>query len=275
MITHMIIDIKRIMDGLVTQRDTFPGGPAAFFAQPGEITFVVKNIFYAAQTLTGDGVLSSVCDSGYLGTNNRPHRRWWKCVPRPCRAVDHRVLRINFGNKPAGFSYVHERTNPTTNLPLAIFLQTVLLAYKIWDADRRASAFRQSSMMPIVRVVMDAGALYSVTLLATLICFTQKSNGQYLLLDMITPIIAITFYMVIIRVGLAAQRQRSEQASSAASNNIHSSRHDGVQSLPMSRLQVHITKLRETDVDADVEAGVELDSRSDVERKASSFSNQV
>jgi hypothetical protein len=38
--------------------------------------------------------------------------------------------------------------------------------------------------IPILLVVVDAGALYSVTLLSALICFALGSNGQYVVLGM-------------------------------------------------------------------------------------------
>jgi hypothetical protein len=52
-------------------------------------------------------------------------------------------------------------------------------------------------------VVMDAGALYSFTVIAAVVCFAVESNGQYVVLDMVTPIISIAFYMVILRIGIA------------------------------------------------------------------------
>jgi hypothetical protein len=56
---HMIVDVARIEDGLVKYRDTFPGGPPAFFADVAQGTFVVKNVIYVMQTLLGDGVVVS------------------------------------------------------------------------------------------------------------------------------------------------------------------------------------------------------------------------
>jgi hypothetical protein len=53
----MIVDIIRIEQGLVTYRNTFPGGPAAFFADVTQVTFVVKNIIYTMQTMIGDGIV--------------------------------------------------------------------------------------------------------------------------------------------------------------------------------------------------------------------------
>jgi hypothetical protein len=54
---HMIVDIIRTEEGLVQYRDTFPGGPEAFFAEIARKTFVVKNAIFILQTLLGDGVV--------------------------------------------------------------------------------------------------------------------------------------------------------------------------------------------------------------------------
>jgi len=54
---HMVVDIVRIDEGLVKYRDTFPGGPVAFFGDVTQGTFVIKNAIYALQTLLGDGVV--------------------------------------------------------------------------------------------------------------------------------------------------------------------------------------------------------------------------
>ena len=55
----MVFDIIRIEEGLVFQRDTFPGGPSAFFADVAQLTFMARNILYIMQTLLGDGVVVS------------------------------------------------------------------------------------------------------------------------------------------------------------------------------------------------------------------------
>jgi hypothetical protein len=53
----MVIVIIRTEDGLVKYRDTFPGGPAAFFADISQETFVIECAIYILQTLLGDGVM--------------------------------------------------------------------------------------------------------------------------------------------------------------------------------------------------------------------------
>jgi hypothetical protein len=53
----MVVDMIRIENGFVTYRDTFPGGPAAYFADINEPLFIAKNSLVVFQTLVGDGVL--------------------------------------------------------------------------------------------------------------------------------------------------------------------------------------------------------------------------
>ena len=43
----------------MVQRNTFPGGPQAFFADVAQTTFISKNSIYTLQTLLGDGVVVS------------------------------------------------------------------------------------------------------------------------------------------------------------------------------------------------------------------------
>jgi len=59
-IQHFIINIIRVMQGLILFRDTYPGGPIGYFSDVSQWTFVSKNYVFAAQTLLGDGVVVSV-----------------------------------------------------------------------------------------------------------------------------------------------------------------------------------------------------------------------
>jgi len=45
------------MYGLILYRDTYPGGPVAYFLDVSQWTFYVKNQVYTAQTVVGDGVI--------------------------------------------------------------------------------------------------------------------------------------------------------------------------------------------------------------------------
>ena len=101
-----------------------------------------------------------------------------------------------------------------------------LLASRIWYIDRRTAglrAYQTSQLRKTLYTIINAGVIYNFTLLAVWICFSLESNGQRVALDIVShltsliymndshsaemlpcqivPIISITFYMVIIRVG--------------------------------------------------------------------------
>ena len=48
------------MNGLILYRDTFPGGPVAYFGDISQWTFNFKNYVYVIQMLIGDGVIVGV-----------------------------------------------------------------------------------------------------------------------------------------------------------------------------------------------------------------------
>jgi hypothetical protein len=127
-------------------------------------------------------------------------------------------------------------------------------------------------MWPVVRVILDAGILYSLSLLAALVCFIVKNHGHYVLLDMvripyysaqnstltstqIMPIISITFFMVIIRITITKNSSQASQEPSNSLSNYLARRSRGrisyidQQQYPMRRMEVHITQLTEHEFD--------------------------
>jgi hypothetical protein len=53
----MVVGIIHVENGLVKYRNTFLGGPVAFFADLPQEIFVVKNAILVLETLLGDGVV--------------------------------------------------------------------------------------------------------------------------------------------------------------------------------------------------------------------------
>ena len=47
------------MEGLILYRDSYQGGPIAYFSDVSLWTFSIKNHVYIVQTLIGDGVIVS------------------------------------------------------------------------------------------------------------------------------------------------------------------------------------------------------------------------
>ncbi|KAN0082388.1 hypothetical protein V8E55_008183 [Tylopilus felleus] len=243
---HLIIDIIRIMEGLILYRDTYPGGPISYFSNVSQWTFVTKNYLFTAQTLIGDGVVLYRC---YMVWQSKlimilPALLWCASaatgIGSPYTASKVTQSEV-FGGALSQWITAFWATALATNL-----LTTLLLVCRIWYVDHKATRLRahQSQLRPILHVLVDAGAIYSLTLLVALVCFVTGSNGQYVMLDMVTPIISITFYMVIIRVGLAA---RATQMTNLPLGNI--SVDHSLSAERRRRTQVRITTLTESKVD--------------------------
>jgi len=123
---------------------------------------------------------------------------------------------------------------------------SILLIGRIWYMDRKVMRLgaRESQLRPILHILIDAGAIYTLTLVVALICFLSQTNGHYVILDMVTPIISITFYMVIIRVWLTTRTTRTRDSplgNVSMENNLSAERR--------RRMQVHITTLTESKID--------------------------
>ncbi|KAG1850797.1 hypothetical protein DFJ58DRAFT_746360 [Suillus subalutaceus] len=245
---HMIVDIIRVEQGLVTYRNTFPGGPEAFFADIAQVTFVVKNIIYTMQTMVGDGMVIYRC---YVVWQSVwiiiiPSLLWFGITVCGCIAV----YSVSQATSEAGNIFA-KATGQWITAFYAMTLASNLwasgfLAYRIWRMERNVSAIRatkRGSMMPIVRVLADAAILYSVTLLSTLVCFVVENNGQYVMLDMIMPIISIAFYMVIIRMAI---KTRDHSYLSTVGMGSETAR-GTPQQYHMKPMEVHISRIMHDD----------------------------
>lgn len=244
---HMIVDIIRIEQGLVTYRDTFPGGPAAFFADVAQVTFVIKNIIYTLQTMLGDGMVIYRC---YIVWQSVwviiiPSLLWFGITV--CGACA--VYSVSQATSQAGNIFAKATGQWITAFYAMTLASNLLasgfLAYRIWMMERNVSSIRatKSSMMPIVRVLADAAILYSVTLLSALVCFVEANNGQYVILDMIMPIISIAFYMVIIRM---AMKTRNHSYLSTVGMGSETAR-GTAQQYHMKPMEVHISQITHED----------------------------
>ncbi|KAJ7573937.1 hypothetical protein C8J56DRAFT_1017464 [Mycena floridula] len=184
---HMVVDIKRIHEGFVTEPQS---------------TFIFKNAVYSFQTALGDGVV--IFRSTAVG-----------CVyTLSIPAADSQDIFVRRTGQWITSFY-------STTLACNFISKVSILAYRLWTIEQAVQRSRlgKSRTKHALLIIIDSGVLYSATLLAALVCFVQKSNGQYVVLDMVTPIISIAFYMVILRVAIAAS---SGSGSHGGSRNLSS-----------------------------------------------------
>ncbi|KAG2129193.1 uncharacterized protein EDB93DRAFT_1267015 [Suillus bovinus] len=266
---HMIVNTIRVEDGLVKYRDTFPNGPVAFFADPAQYTYTIKNALYISQTLLGDGVLTAV----------RLTRKIYRCyivwqsvliiiIPSMlwCSVAVSGVAIIYTFSQITSYSgqiYENEHGTPA-HWVNAFYASTIatnlsssaLLAYRVWMIERDVSTMRsrKNTMMPIVRVLVDSAILYSMALLTALIIYTRSNNGQLVIQEMLTPIISIAFYMVLIRVAVNRKHSHLSTIGPGMTDATDSST---LQQYSMQPLQFYRSKFTRNDDKAVYGIGIE------------------
>lgn len=242
---HLVIDIVRLEDGFVKYHD-IPGGPVAFFQDISQPTFVTKNLIYALQTMIGDGVVIYRCYVVWQSV-------WVIILPSIlwCGSSVAALVAPYYASRATGGDIY---TNRTAQWITALFVLTLstnlissgLLVYRIWTIERRVSANRATNgtMMPIVHVVIDAAIIYSAALFTILICFVCADNAQFIMLDMIMPIISIAFCMVLIRL---TPRKITPIYLPTYSTEINERERGDSQRYCMKPLQVHVSQWTHSD----------------------------
>lgn len=247
--THMIVTIIHVEDGLVKYRDTWPGGPTAFFANMTVETYVIKHALYIFQTVLADGVMVYRCY--VLWRSIRvvilPSMLWCGIIVTGTRAV--------YGNSQATANPGDVFAAGVENWIIAFFALTLttnilcsgLLAYRIWMIERAVSKMRatKGTMMQLVRVLVDAAVLYSVVLFSLLLCFVTTNNGESVLTDLVMPVISIAFYMVLLRITI--NRTNHSFLSSVPRVTTDGMEQGALQQYPMKPLQVHISTFAHND----------------------------
>lgn len=212
---NMGLVIIEVEDGLVKYRDTFPGGPAAFFADFLQEIFIAKNVIYTLQTLLGDGVVIYRC---YIVWQSvwviiLPCMMWcgvavfgifWVYAPRSISSVSGDSYDRILSTGESGWITAFLAFTLATNL-----ISSGLVAYRIWTIERKVSAVRVTKhKIPILRMLVDAAILYSAALCSFIvIIYAYWPDVFYIMGDMLIPIISNAFYMVFIRIAISKHTQ--------------------------------------------------------------------
>ncbi|KAG2053865.1 hypothetical protein BDR06DRAFT_885126 [Suillus hirtellus] len=240
---HIVVSIIRVEDGLVKYRDTYPGGPAAFFADVAQETYVIKHALYVLQTLLADGMVVYRCYVVWQSI-------WVIILPGLlwCSVAVTGTIAVYSVSQSESTTSVFSK-NLATYI-MAYFVSTMaanlsgsgLMAYRIWAIERNITTARagtRGTLMPIVRLLVDAAILYSLALVTALICFLCSNNGEFVMVDLLMPIISITFYMVLIRI--AMNKHRGYLSTSTGRTTVRTEQ-SNLQDYPMTPVETRISK---------------------------------
>ncbi|KAG2143444.1 uncharacterized protein EDB93DRAFT_1156269, partial [Suillus bovinus] len=245
---HIILGIIRLEYGLVTYRNTFPGGPAAYFADVSQNTNTIKTSIYVLQTLLGDAVAIYRCYVVWQAA-------WVIILPSIllCGIAVTGVLSIYADSQTSSSGVISAEANMLCMGVFCAFALAAnlsssgLLAYRIWKIERSVSATRTTKVMTtsITRVIMDAAILYTIALLSTIVGSLCSGTGPFVVIDMITPIISITFYMVIIRIAIGQRTHR--QILTVRGGMTSDTERGSFPRYSMKPLHVHVSRSTYTD----------------------------
>ena len=79
-------------------------------------------------------------------------------------------------------------------------ITTSLIAYRIWSQDRRSvaagisSGGSKSSLIPVIRIVVESAAIYLLELLVLIILYALKHNAQFILQEAVVPTVGECYY---------------------------------------------------------------------------------
>ncbi|TFY71104.1 hypothetical protein EVG20_g1889 [Dentipellis fragilis] len=194
--THMGLSFSRVFLGFILKRDSTPGGPAAYFANLSDKIFIAKNGVFVVQTVLGDSVNIWRC---YVVFGKS-----WKMIVVPTVIMlagftSHAADGPIFGLPSEWIKSFHTLMLVTTLYCTETLLDAGAIAYKIASTGH----FKDQSfynLLPVLFIVVETGAIYTSSLVAFLVAFLVNSNGQYIAIDLITPLVPIIFCLIILQV---------------------------------------------------------------------------
>ncbi|KAL0574163.1 hypothetical protein V5O48_007791 [Marasmius crinis-equi] len=112
-------------------------------------------------------------------------------------------------------------------------LTTFLMAWRIWTTHATSSKYLMtpSRLAPILKILLESAILQSIAEILLLVFYVRRMNAMFILLDAITPLIAITFNTLTIRIKL--HHFKEEHESNGGGFNPPT-----IGSLPMHRLRI-------------------------------------
>lgn len=257
---HVSMNCYRMVMAYVVKRNG-PGGPAGYIGALAPWDHVFKDTLYATQEILGDAIAI--------------YRAWvvwgkdWRPVIVPCMLL---VVSLVSGYSVCGL-YPTEDPNSTVFDPRLLHwittfyaisvvqsgLTTGLMAFRIWQTDRRSIQFRtnrEGNLMPILRILIESASIQFITEVILLSLYCAGYNAQYLLLELVTPLVGITFNAISVRIALRQSElmQNATRSFGAESTIPHANPTATIGSIPMRPMKAGHTQSINIQIKKDVEA---------------------
>ncbi|KAJ3485677.1 hypothetical protein NLI96_g4794 [Meripilus lineatus] len=262
---HISMNCYRLVRAY-TDKINDPGGAAAYLSELAPWDHVFKDTLYASQEMFGDAVAI--------------YRTWviwnrdWRIIVLPIVLL---IVSIISGYTVCGLYTVVVTSDTVFDPRLANWITTFysiavvqsaittgLMAYRIWNAEKRMAKYRtsQSNLRPVLWILVESASLQFFVELVLLALYAANYNCQYLMLEPVTPLVGITFTAITLRITLRSHDSTSGHQSTGRGQDQHLAT---IGSLPMRHIAINITK----DVDQDANGTSDGTSYTEMDKKSS------
>ncbi|TRM60725.1 hypothetical protein BD626DRAFT_406886 [Schizophyllum amplum] len=213
---HVVVDARHIFIGFIERFDVADEYFAAIVRE------TTKNAIYLVETMTADAILIYRCYMVY--------QRWEAiALPALCwltTAIDGPLAVFAMDQHSRGIqsTFAMQSRNWVVSFYATAFctniISTSILAWKLWSYHCKSCRINaslpsgQSALGPIFLTVVECGAIYSTALIVMVVVFATATDAQYVVYCHDCQVIALTFYMVIVRAAMS--RVGKELRSSTA-----------------------------------------------------------
>ncbi|KAG2153618.1 uncharacterized protein EDB93DRAFT_227796 [Suillus bovinus] len=240
---HLIIDFVRALEAFIFKVDTI--GADTYYSDLASPLDLASKALYITQTTLADGVVVWRC---HVLNHKSRFVAILGCIVLVVNAATGYYVVWSLSRAYA-LSKVSAAASGciTTFYTLTMFVSvvcTISIAWRIYQT-RRFMPGGLATLLPVFIVVIESGALYATSVLALLISFLVGSNGEYIMLAVIPPIVGITFCLIILQVQFHVGGHSSSEQSSEIGGiltNLFRGRNTRDHNFNMQRVAVHITE---------------------------------
>ncbi|PPQ88590.1 hypothetical protein CVT25_009970 [Psilocybe cyanescens] len=249
--THLVLDVVRAVNAFVD--NPLPGGALEYYGNLSDPLQAAKTAIFVLLTLVGDAFVIYRC---YIIW----HRQWWVVVLPMLlwcgTGVGGFGATVAFSQAAPGAEVFLPAIVPwiTSFISMTLatnILCTLLIGYRIEKIrrDLKGAAVGGSVGQSAVIMVIESAAIYSSAVICLMITYQLDSNAQYTVLDLTSPLIGITFTIIILRVSLGiSAKQLSTFPSDAHNVNGNRSRPTDIRFQQMTDpVNIKVSHLVETD----------------------------
>ncbi|KIK39533.1 hypothetical protein CY34DRAFT_327019 [Suillus luteus UH-Slu-Lm8-n1] len=195
---HLIVDFVRILEAFVFEVDMISAD--AYYSNLAAPLEYAKTALYVTQTILADCVLVWRC---YVLNNRSLLVAATGIIVLSTNAVTGYIIVWSLSlasSSSTVFTTAHSWITIFFTLTMVTSVTcTTSIAWRIYRT-RHFTSDGFAAFLPIFIVVVESGAIYATGVLSILLTYLSGSNGQYTVLDAVSPIMGIVFCLIILQV---------------------------------------------------------------------------